>query len=100
MVHILRATCTDGQLILQEKLDPELEGKKVRVIVQEIVEPESENSITTTEPSLESLYGICAEDSIILDESDTWTEQDRLDLVSFSLQSAGLNYPEDEGLIE
>lgn len=85
MVHILRATCTDGQLILQEKLAPELEGKKVRVIVQEIIEPESEDSITTTE---------------IIDESDTWTEQDRLDLVAFSLQYASINYPEDEGLIE
>lgn len=70
MVHILRATCTDGQLILQEKLAPELEGKKVRVIVQEIVEPESEDSITTTEPPLESLYGICADDPIILDDRE------------------------------
>jgi hypothetical protein len=32
----------------------------------------------------------------IIDESDTWTEQDQIDLTSFSLQYASANFPESE----
>ncbi|WP_427157558.1 hypothetical protein ACQFX9_18550 [Aliinostoc sp. HNIBRCY26] len=32
----------------------------------------------------------------IIDESDTWTEQDQIDLTSFSLQYASTNFPESE----
>jgi hypothetical protein len=34
----------------------------------------------------------------IIDESDTWTEQDQLDLVAFSLQSAATSYSENDEL--
>ncbi|MGH1395239.1 MAG: hypothetical protein ACRAVC_14605 [Trichormus sp.] len=30
----------------------------------------------------------------IIDESDTWTEQDQIELTSFSLQYASANFPE------
>jgi hypothetical protein len=36
----------------------------------------------------------------LVDQSDTWTEQDRLDLVAFSLQYAATDYPEYEELAE
>lgn len=35
-----------------------------------------------------------------VDQSDTWTEQDQLDLVAFSLQHAATGYPENEELAE
>lgn len=35
-----------------------------------------------------------------VDERDTWTEQDQLDLVNFSLQCAATGYIEDEGLTD
>jgi hypothetical protein len=35
-----------------------------------------------------------------VDESDTWTEQDQLDLVNFSLEYAATGYAEDEGLTD
>lgn len=36
----------------------------------------------------------------IVDQSNTWTEQDQLDLVNFSLQYAATGYLNDEGLAE
>lgn len=36
----------------------------------------------------------------LVDRSDTWTQQDRLDLVAFSLQYAAIDYPEYEELAE
>ncbi|WP_228041100.1 hypothetical protein [Nodosilinea sp. LEGE 07088] len=33
-------------------------------------------------------------------QSDTWTEQDRLDLAAFSLQYAATAFPEDEDIAE
>ncbi|RUR75463.1 hypothetical protein ACF3DV_21410 [Chlorogloeopsis fritschii PCC 9212] len=36
----------------------------------------------------------------VVDQSDTWTEQDQLDLVAFSLQYAVTSYPENEELAE
>jgi hypothetical protein len=32
----------------------------------------------------------------IIDESDTWTEQDQIELKSFSLHYASANFPESE----
>ncbi|MBD1926415.1 hypothetical protein H6F74_09155 [Trichocoleus sp. FACHB-90] len=36
----------------------------------------------------------------VVDQSDTWTEQDQLDLVGFSLQYAATGDPEGEELAE
>jgi len=36
----------------------------------------------------------------VVDQSDTWTEQDQLDLVAFSLQYAVTGDPESEELAE
>ena len=35
----------------------------------------------------------------VVERSDTWTEQDRLDLTSFSLQYAASLYPDEEEII-
>jgi len=35
-----------------------------------------------------------------IDQSDTWVEQDQLDLVAFSWQYAATGYPESEKLAE
>jgi hypothetical protein len=37
-------------------------------------------------------------DSDVIDESDTWTDQDQFDLAAFSLQSAAAEYPESDEL--
>jgi len=36
----------------------------------------------------------------VVDQSDAWTEQDQLDLVTFSLQHAATGYPESQELAE
>lgn len=36
----------------------------------------------------------------IVDDSDTWTEQDQLDLATYSLQHAGVIFPDDEEIAE
>jgi len=36
----------------------------------------------------------------VVDQSDAWTEQDQLDLVTFSLQYAATGYPESQELAE
>jgi hypothetical protein len=35
----------------------------------------------------------------VIDESDTWTEQDKIDLANFSLQYAATLFPDDEEII-
>jgi hypothetical protein len=35
----------------------------------------------------------------VIDESDTWTEQDKTDLANFSLQYANTLFPDDEEII-
>jgi hypothetical protein len=35
------------------------------------------------------------EDSALIDQSDTWTERDRIDVVNFSLKYEASLYPED-----
>lgn len=46
------------------------------------------------------LNDLAQQDANGVDESDTWTEQDQLDLVAFSLQHAVISYPENEELAE
>jgi hypothetical protein len=36
----------------------------------------------------------------VVDDSDTWTDQDQLDLTTFSLQYMGTAFPEDEEIAQ
>jgi hypothetical protein len=36
----------------------------------------------------------------VIDQSDTWTEQDRIDLTNFSWQYAATLFPEDEETVQ
>lgn len=36
---------------------------------------------------------------VVVERSDTWSEQDQSDLTSFSLQYAAKLYPEEENLV-
>lgn len=38
MLHIIQATCTNGELVLSEKLSSELEGKTVQIMILEASE--------------------------------------------------------------
>lgn len=42
------------------------------------------------------LNGLVQQNAVVIDDSDTWTEQDQLDLAAFSLQYAVTAFPEDE----
>ncbi|MDZ4875866.1 MAG: hypothetical protein CLLPBCKN_005286 [Chroococcidiopsis cubana SAG 39.79] len=44
------------------------------------------------------LNDLVQHDAELVDQSDTWIEQDRLDLVAFSMQYAETSYPESEEL--
>lgn len=45
MVKIVQATCTNGELIISEKLNSELEGKTVKIMIFESTESsETRNS--------------------------------------------------------
>jgi hypothetical protein len=46
------------------------------------------------------LNDLVQQDTDVVDDSDTWTEQDQLDLLNFSLQYAATGYLNDEGLTE
>lgn len=46
------------------------------------------------------LNDLVQHDAGVIDQSDTWTEQDQLDLVAFSLQYAATVYSESEELTE
>ncbi|MEH2056176.1 MAG: hypothetical protein V7K97_08460 [Nostoc sp.] len=35
MLKIIQATCTNGELVLSEKLSPELEGKTIQIVILE-----------------------------------------------------------------
>jgi len=35
MIKIVQATCTNGELVLSEKLSPELEGKTIQILILE-----------------------------------------------------------------
>ena len=38
MLKIVQATCTNGELVLSEKLSPELEGKTIQIVILEQTE--------------------------------------------------------------
>jgi len=40
------------------------------------------------------------QETVSVDDSDTWTEQDQLDLTTFSLQYAMTTFPNDEEIAE
>lgn len=46
------------------------------------------------------LNDLVQNDADVVDDSNTWTEQDQSDLVNFSLQYAATEYPDDEDLAE
>lgn len=46
------------------------------------------------------LNDLVQQDVGVVDQSDTWTEQDQLDLVAFSLCSAATGYCENDELAE
>jgi hypothetical protein len=46
------------------------------------------------------LNGLVKQDAAVIDDSDTWTEQDQLDLAAFSLQYAATALLEDEEINE
>jgi hypothetical protein len=46
------------------------------------------------------LNGLVQQNAAVVDDSDTWTEQDQLDLAAFSLQYAATAFPEDEEIVE
>ena len=46
------------------------------------------------------LNGLVKQEATVIDDSDTWTEQDQLDLSAFSMQYAVTDLIEDEGITE
>ena len=46
------------------------------------------------------LNDLVQQNAAVVDQSDTWTEQDRLDLAAFSLQYAATLFPESEEMAE
>ncbi len=46
------------------------------------------------------LNGLVKQDVAVIDDSDTWTEQDQLDLAAFSMQYASTVLFEDEEITE
>ncbi len=49
MSQILQAKCIDGELVLDEKLSADLEGKKLKILIIEAAEFDKESSISTEE---------------------------------------------------
>jgi hypothetical protein len=46
------------------------------------------------------LNDLVQQDSSVIDISDTWTEEDQLDITNFSLQYAATLFPESEEIVE
>ncbi|WP_055075922.1 hypothetical protein [Pseudanabaena sp. 'Roaring Creek'] len=46
------------------------------------------------------LNGLVKQEATVIDDSDTWTEQDQLDLTAFSMQYAVTALIEDEEITE
>jgi hypothetical protein len=46
------------------------------------------------------LNELVQQNASVIDQSDTWTEQDQIDLTNFSLQYAATLFPEDEETVE
>jgi hypothetical protein len=70
--------------------------------VQEIYTQVISNLLPTERLQLATLIlnGLVKQDAAVIDDSDTWTEQDRLDLATFSLQYAATALLEDEEINE
>ena len=66
--------------------------------VQEIYTQVISNLLPTERLQLATLIlnGLVKQDVTVIDDSDTWTEQDQLDLAAFSLQYAATALLEDE----
>ena len=67
MCKILQATCQNGNLIFSEQLSPELEGKKLKVILVEAdaIEDKKE-SLATNLSGIEKTPGVCGGDACIV----------------------------------
>lgn len=46
------------------------------------------------------LNDLAQQNVLIIDRSDTWTEQDRIDVLNFSLQYANTLFYEDEEIVQ
>lgn len=70
--------------------------------VQEIYAQVISNLLPTERQQLATLIlnGLVKQDAAVIDDSDTWTEQDQLDLAAFSLQYAATALLEDEEINE
>jgi hypothetical protein len=70
--------------------------------VQEIYTQVIANLLPTERLQLATLIlnGLVKQDAAVIDDSDTWTEQDQLDLAAFSLQYAATALLEDEEINE
>ena len=70
--------------------------------VQEIYAQVISNLLPTEIQQLATLIlnGLVKQDAAVIDDSDTWTEQDQLDLAAFSLQYAATALLEDEEINE
>ena len=70
--------------------------------VQEIYTQVISNLLPTERLQLATLIlnGLVNQDAAVIDDSDTWTEQDQLDLAAFSLQYAATALLEDEEINE
>jgi hypothetical protein len=70
--------------------------------VQEIYTQVIANLLPTERLQLATLIlnGLVNQDAAVIDDSDTWTEKDRLDLAAFSLQYAATAWLQDEEINE
>ena len=70
--------------------------------VQDIYTQVISNLLPTERLQLATLIlnGLVKQDVTVIDDSDTWTEQDQLDLAAFSMQYAASTFPEEEGITE
>ncbi|MBD2453649.1 hypothetical protein H6G80_06105 [Nostoc sp. FACHB-87] len=46
MLQIIKATCTNGELVLSEKLSSELEGKTLQIMIIEPSEPNQDHQVS------------------------------------------------------
>ena len=47
-----------------------------------------------------TLNELVQQNATVIDDSDTWSEQDQVDLAAFSLQYAAVTFPEEEEIVE
>lgn len=70
--------------------------------VQEIYTQVISNLLPTERLQLATLIlnGLVKQNVAVIDDSDTWTEQDQLDLAAFSLQYSATAFSDDEEIVE